>query len=613
MDRRINHISQLTKNRSNWTILVRITRLSLGIRPKITAENANLDVVAIDEKGDHIHIEIENEDVPRYKGLLKEGNIYLISKFAVKTTGMFKPVSRELKIVFTSTTEVEHIKDPNSQIPHHKFEFADYQIIFDATKRDNQLFDLIGVYVGSSRQVRDTAHGRSNVTYVTLQDLNGKQCVVMLWEDLSDKFNSMSMEKHEGTKILIITSLLVRTFIAPSCGSSTSGTKVYLNLDYPEVNEYMARYAGENIEPVMMPLKAQNRKLDLDGMEKVTKTIKELLELPRNKLKENTLYVCSGKISDFDLDRDWYYIACEVCKKKMFRSQHKDNTFPSKDRLYCRSCAQETAPIPWYKIEAEVEDHRGKALFVHLGRAGDELLNMPITNLLNLEECDKRLLCTPLSDLLGTTHKFGVVVNSQSLSAPKLNFKVLKVFDEEKSQLATPSIQTPRRRETSSRSAANLQKRTNQQVQDEDPYPSEEELLSLEKIRKTQGIVIKEGKSKQKKSSLQDKMTGAAGKKLKQIAEIYDGQTLMKEELDDSVDAKKIRERSKKTIVDMDSFVETQTIADDPLEKRLPQIKRKANTDNDNVPLARLLPSPKQQKRASRNKVIGKAKQSNKE
>lgn len=184
------------------------------------------------------------------------------------------------------------------------------------------------------------------MTYVTLQDLNGKQCVVILWEDLSDKFNAMSMEKHEGTKILIITSLLVRTSIAPSCGSSTSGTKVYLNLDYPEVNEYMARYAGENIEPVIMPLKAQNRKLDLTGMEKVTKTIKELLELPKIKLKENTLYICSGKISDFDLDRDWYCIACEVCKKKMFQSQHKDNTSPSKDRLYCRSCTHETAPIP---------------------------------------------------------------------------------------------------------------------------------------------------------------------------------------------------------------------------------------------------------------------------
>lgn len=249
MDQKIDRISSLKKNRSNWTIIVRITRLWLALRPGITADNANLEAIGLDDKGDQIHIEIENEDVPRYKNLLTEGRIYAITNFAVKSDAKYRPVIRDIKIVFTSTTEVDEQEESVISIPLHKFEFADYQVVHDGRKRDEQLFDVIGVCVS----MRKSIHGQTERTIIIIQDLSEKQCTITLWGNISEDFNAQWMLTQEGTKILIVTSLTVRHYIPPSCASSTSGTKIYINLDCLEVMEYLERYENQNIEQTLIP------------------------------------------------------------------------------------------------------------------------------------------------------------------------------------------------------------------------------------------------------------------------------------------------------------------------------------------------------------------------
>lgn len=284
MDNKVQAVSELMKNRSDWQIVVRITRLWLAVRRGISAENANLEAIGLDDKGDHIHIEIENEDVSKYKHLLKEGSIYKISKFAVKSDIRYKPVLRNIKLVFTSTTEVIPIREADVQIANHKFEFVDYQIVHDGRNRDEQLFDLIGVYVGGGEPTtRNT--GQVQRTNVTIQDLSGKHCAVTLWGDVSENFSSMKMLAQEGTKILIFTSLLVRRYIPPACASNTAATKIYLNLDYPDVKQYLRRYEKEKIEPVLLPTPTLIGRSRVDNMVVSHKTIDQLLNLPRDYLE----------------------------------------------------------------------------------------------------------------------------------------------------------------------------------------------------------------------------------------------------------------------------------------------------------------------------------------
>lgn len=222
--------------------------------------------------GNHIHIEIDNEDVPKYKCLLLEGYIYKISKFAVKSEFKYKTVLRDVKLVFTSVSEVVQLRDTVVQIPMHKFEFQDYQIVHHGKPRDELLFDLISVYIGGGEPTRKNMDkGLTDRTYMTIQDLSRKLRQIILWGDISKNFNYMGILAHEGTKILIITSMFVRNYISPSCASSSAATKIYVNLDYPEVTQYLQRYGKEKIEPIL--LLSPTKKSKMENMIVVEKTI----------------------------------------------------------------------------------------------------------------------------------------------------------------------------------------------------------------------------------------------------------------------------------------------------------------------------------------------------
>lgn len=50
MDNKVHAVSELTKSRSNWQTVVRINRLWLLVRRRISVENANVEAISLDEK-----------------------------------------------------------------------------------------------------------------------------------------------------------------------------------------------------------------------------------------------------------------------------------------------------------------------------------------------------------------------------------------------------------------------------------------------------------------------------------------------------------------------------------------------------------------------------------
>ena len=77
-----------------------------------------------------IHSTIHKNISKKLKPFLKEGQLYALSNFEVGTCNEFhKPIQNEHKIVFLQTTNIQEFIEVEVKIPHHKFEFVDYNTI----------------------------------------------------------------------------------------------------------------------------------------------------------------------------------------------------------------------------------------------------------------------------------------------------------------------------------------------------------------------------------------------------------------------------------------------------------------------------------------------------
>ncbi|KAK9092669.1 hypothetical protein Syun_027580 [Stephania yunnanensis] len=147
-----------------------------------------------------IHAIIQKHQVRKYKPLLQEGGFYSIKFFRViLRSGLYYPVANDHRIHFMHTSIVRHLDDI-VRIPKHKFEFVDEDVLQD---RDSMAY-------------KDLPIPEYTTKYIT---------------------------KYYNTPIIVIvTSTLVKMFKGQIGLSTTSASKVYINLDIPAVKEMIERY-----------------------------------------------------------------------------------------------------------------------------------------------------------------------------------------------------------------------------------------------------------------------------------------------------------------------------------------------------------------------------------
>ncbi|KAL2905247.1 Replication protein A 70 kDa DNA-binding subunit A [Bienertia sinuspersici] len=106
--------------------------------------------------------------------------------------------------------------------------------------------------------------------------------------------------------------------------NSTSGTKVHINLDIPEVHAFRESITGGHPNKIEM-IQVQQPETIEETMKKTGKTIKELQEL-YNGVEENqtnATYTCVGMITKvLDQECGWKYSSCNICKSKLDNCQY---------------------------------------------------------------------------------------------------------------------------------------------------------------------------------------------------------------------------------------------------------------------------------------------------
>ncbi|KAL0010870.1 hypothetical protein SO802_005978, partial [Lithocarpus litseifolius] len=380
--------------------------------------------------GTLIHASIRNNFAQIYHPQLNEGSIYTITNFlGEENKGNYRPVHNKFKIFFNSTTSVSKFSGFDHSIPQSQFEFADYGTIASCCYDTTYLTDVIGIldYIGAIDEIKTRGHPTKMRNIQLLLEEN-KSVQTTLWGNTAQQIDDDFYKTNKGPFIVIVTSTIVKTFRADYQLSSTFATKLYINLDIPEVakirnklNSTMGIYVKEILPKGL--LKVQDRELALHNK----KTVAEIKDLEWNSETKDLLVTCNAKIINIYNKYGWYYVACLICKMKVKQV---------KGVLWCERCKNEPKfAIPSYRIQVQVQDETDSATFTLFDKGAEKIISKNAKELAEMQEetlkLDENILPKEIQKIIGNEYLFQLHLDEYNLKYGKENYTVWKILEME--------------------------------------------------------------------------------------------------------------------------------------------------------------------------------------
>ncbi|KAL0009547.1 hypothetical protein SO802_011049 [Lithocarpus litseifolius] len=331
-----------------------------------------------------------------WKAQLREGQLYSLSNFRVDTykeKDSYRPISKEKKINFLCTTVIEELKEAEVTISQHKFEFVDYRTIEDRFDNNKQLRDIIGQIVGVGPQ--ENVHGPTS-------------------NEIEDNF----FTNNPGPFVIIVTSTIVKTFRGEHYLSSTSATKVYINLEIPET----ATLINRNVEKTKIEGIPLQFKQEISVEKRITqnrRTIKQITSLEWTSDDQENVFTCLATIENIEKNFGWYYIGCAKCNKKV----------KSENNFWCSHCkSNSNFPIP--RIQLNIDDGTECAVFILFDKEAEKLLHTTARELSNkyVTMNANSTLPNEIEKLIGKTFVFQLKLNDYNWKEGWELYTIEKVF-----------------------------------------------------------------------------------------------------------------------------------------------------------------------------------------
>ncbi|RYR03963.1 hypothetical protein Ahy_B06g083442 [Arachis hypogaea] len=314
-----------------WKLKVRVIRLWIVSHFANSGMKAPIEMVVLDEEGDTIQCSIKGIFVPIFEGLFAEGNMYVVTNFAVAlNTIKFKPTRHEFRIHFKRDTIVRPVQD--SSVPLNRFNFVPFKKIQAESKEDGYLVDVIGQLASKDNLVEFTRDGKlSSYITIELDDLEGGQKLrVTLWQSFAlDLLNYL--EEHLClTYVVILQMGKMKFFIGMVMGVSNKNynLKFFINVEFPAARNFFARV--NKLDPVdgqsIMPLVCNQLVLVEEDFLRllVYKIIAEIKEH-----NQDAVFVTAGTIKEVETEFGWWYKGCKKCRHGL-RELEK--------RYFCPNC-----------------------------------------------------------------------------------------------------------------------------------------------------------------------------------------------------------------------------------------------------------------------------------
>ncbi|XP_030949817.1 replication protein A 70 kDa DNA-binding subunit A-like [Quercus lobata] len=390
----------------------------------------SLDMILVEKEETLIHASIRKNLAQTYRPQLIEGSIYTITNFLVEENkGNYRPVHNKFKILFNSATSISKFSGIDHSIPQSQFEFADYGTIASRCYDNTYLSDVIGIldYIGAIEEIK--TRGRpTKIRNIQLLLEETKSIQTTLWGNTAHQIDDDFYKTNKGPFIVIVTSTIVKTFRGDYQLSSTFATKLYVNLDIPEVAEIRNKLnttIDVNVKEILPKrlLKVQDEELASQNK----KTVAEIKNLEWNSETKDLMVTCNAKIININNKYGWYYVACLICKTKVKQV---------KGVLWCERCKNEPKfAVPSYRIQVEVQDETGSTTFILFDKGAEKIISKTAKELAEMQEeilkLDENILPKEIQKIIGNKYLFQLHLDEYNLKYGKEDYTVSKILDME--------------------------------------------------------------------------------------------------------------------------------------------------------------------------------------
>ncbi|CAN1781942.1 Replication protein A 70 kDa DNA-binding subunit B [Linum perenne] len=377
---KIHKLDELSTQLIQPTVQVRVSHLWEAV---YDGKTLHLDMILIDDKNNDIWAQMPRTLEKMFKSKIQEQKVYIMEKFKVMpATGGYRPVQNKLIIQFTSSTVVQEIPEMRS-IPKYKFSFPTEAYVNSHIDQSKQLTDVLGAVI-HKEETRMLRWGTKSTPMknIKLQFTDGYVICVSLWGPLATEMDKISDVAGKRITILIVSSVYVKLFngtfnicLSSLCYvfiqplfiyivstinqqiisfegmvylSTTGASKLYPDLDVPEVQPLMAVYGTKKYPAI-------SEKIE-------TVTIEQLDLLKENSANKDKVFMVQCIVSR--VDNIWYYNGCanDRCLKKIEDVM---------DNYVCVFCDHKMIKtVARYRVSMNVFDSTGTAELVLMDREG---------------------------------------------------------------------------------------------------------------------------------------------------------------------------------------------------------------------------------------------------
>ncbi|CAL4993475.1 unnamed protein product [Urochloa decumbens] len=407
-------LSEVDHAKDTWKVKVRVIRLWDAINPN-SKELISLDMILRDEQGTMIHGTIKKFQVNKFRPLIKEGSIYIITNFKVSMAADFRPIENDKMLSFLHSTKIQEIQDPEfiSTI-EQSFNFASIETLSERNGSRKYLSDVIGLAscIGHIEEAQ-TCYGISKIRDIFLR-IEDERVKVRLW---GEKVNLIS-EESTGC-VVIITSTTVKKMKEYSL-SSTSATKIYIDLKIPQTTKIQKSYsAQENIIEERICESHLKGTLE-EQMLYNRRTLQEITEIICESDNQEKFYTAKATIRSINTADEWYYIGCDVCNKKVVKT---DNN------LYCSKCEKEPKKTsPRYKLKLEIDDSTTTMSCTMFDSEAKKLIKQPASSLIDTEYGDIKDKTNVIQKICGKTLIFQFRLDDYNLKFGYPDYTIHRIF-----------------------------------------------------------------------------------------------------------------------------------------------------------------------------------------
>ncbi|KAH9801749.1 hypothetical protein KPL71_001139 [Citrus sinensis] len=378
-------LHELNNDKDSWMIRVRLCRMWESTNTKKNGELISVDMIFIDEKENLMHATIRKTLVTRFKHMLSEGSLYNVKNLkVVSTTGEYRPLSNQYKIIFLVITSLKRLEEGTVKIPINGFQFVSPNLINLRVNDNTILSDVIGSLCGvGDIEIVGAGWKKRDIKILTDYSVTTK---ITLWGKLGEMFDPNLYKQDEGPCIVIVTSTTIKKFQGEVNFSTTSASKIYINLQIDYVASLIERFS--TVSNVVQVIESSNvNKITFEEEMFLNRmSIEELLEANWSSQVKEYIVTVRGKISEID------------------------NSFG------------------WYKIHIKVMDKTTETTFVLFNHVAEKLLDTSAHKLFNRLPLYSKDVPTEIQSLCGKDFVYKLKLNDYNLKEGLENFTVSKLF-----------------------------------------------------------------------------------------------------------------------------------------------------------------------------------------